>query len=141
MNKFAQSPYLILLLMHLQFWGCSFLCTKKFPEPILLDADPVMALRYTASEIELRVPLEWKEGPHAADISLLHRRNPSAPMYQSTVFPTDSFRVLLPHSIFSQDSLGNLLMVQPHGGGFKPIYHFFSAPSDTAFEFPTISIP
>ena len=141
LSKSPKKYFFVFIILHLQFWGCSFLGTKSFPEPILLDTNPVVALRYTYSEVELLAPFKWQIGPHAADILVLHRNNPASPIFHSTVFAGDSFHVILPYNAFSEDSLENLLTVQPLGGGYNPIHHFFNAPIDSIYEFPIISIP
>lgn len=128
--------------MHLQFWGCSFITTKSYPDPILLNTRSAMTLRYTFPEVEILAPLKWEEsGSTGAEVTLLQRDNPAAPLFSSQVFPGDSFRVILPINIFSADSLGNLITIQPTGGGYKPIRHFFSSPQDSLFELPAFLIP
>ena len=140
LNKSSKTSIAFLFLAHLQFWGCSSFTTKSFPEPIILNSEPVMSLRYTSSEVSIFVPIVWQEGPHAANVSVIHRNNPSSPLFQDIVFPHDSMRFMLPINIFSKDSLGNVLKVEPVGG-YRAVHHFFSAPTEKVFEFPTISIP
>lgn len=140
MNKSSQTILTFILLAHLQFWGCSFFTAKTYPEPIVLSAEPVMSLRYTSTKVSLLVPIEWNEGPHAAAISIFQRNDPASPLFQAMIFPNDSLRFILPHNVFSKDSLGNVLKVDP-SGGFRAVHHFFSAPKDTVLEFPGITIP
>lgn len=143
MNKSALKNFqLISLFLHLQFWGCSFIGTKSYPEPILLNSRSAMTLRYTYSEVEVLAPLTWSEdGSVGAEVTLLQRNNPSAPLFNTTVFQGDSFRVILPVNIFSANSLGNLIEIQPMGGRYAPIRHFFSTPQDSLLELPVFSLP
>ena len=69
--------------------------------------------------------------PSAYRFTLFPRNRPSEVFISRMFFPNDTIQVVLPESVLSPDTLGNIASFQPIGGAYETIYRLFSKSSGT----------
>ena len=73
---------------HFYFFGCSFMMTPEYPEPILLDANPSVAVRYEYGNIQLKLQTQIFDGnPTAYRFSVFNQSDSISPLISKIFFP------------------------------------------------------
>jgi len=106
-----------------------------YPEPILLDREPEVAVQFTASDLTIQVPVKAVGGePNAYRLTLSQRNRPAEPLMEKIFFPNEPIKVVLPVAIFSTEKLGNIAILTPLGGDYEPQNQFFTIPQGSELQ-------
>lgn len=130
-----------LFMGHFYFWGCSFMMTPEYPEPILLDANPSVAVRYEYGNIQLKLQTQILDGnPTAYRFSVFNQSDSISPLISKIFFPDDTIIVILPVDFFQIEDLGYVAILVPQGDDFEIVKNYFTIEQTGVFEFPTAYI-
>jgi len=106
-----------------------------YPEPILLDREPEVAVQFTASDLTIHVPVEVAGVETSAyRLTLLQRNRPAEPLMEKIFFPNEPIKVILPATIFSPEELGNIAILTPLGGDYESQNQFFTVPEGSELQ-------
>ena len=82
-----KTSFNIIILLHLQFWGCSYFQTVTYPNPILIADNEQVYVRYQFGEIRIIGSVESGEyQPEAYIFAVFHRGAIDAPIIQKMFF-------------------------------------------------------
>ena len=71
--------------------------TPEYPEPILLDANPSVAVRYEYGNIQLKLQTQILDGnPTAYRFSVFNQSDSISPLISKIFFPDDTIIAILP---------------------------------------------
>jgi hypothetical protein len=101
----------------------------EYPEPIVVEREPDVTVRYEYDNVQIVVPKRVLEGqPTAFRLGIYHRGKQAAPLLEQLFFPEDSIMITLPRNILNPDSLGNRAVLSPLGGDYEPVSILFTVP-------------
>ena len=116
----AKINILIITLLYLHFWGCSFFQTATYPDPILIEDNDYLSIRYEFAE--KRIIGTVKTGdfqPEAYIFAVFHRGDLGAPIIQKMFFPQDTLELLVSENHLNAAPEGNLAVLKVIGGDFQ----------------------
>lgn len=128
--NFPYYPGIILSFFLLNLGGCSG--SKKFLnlKPILLEREAEVNIRYDYDVIKLEAPVIIIDSiPTAFRFSLYQRIRPGELLIERVFFPGEPIQLILPRTLFSSDTLGNLAILDPLGGNYKKLEQLFTLSS------------
>ena len=109
-------PIYILFLMHLQFWGCSYFQTVTYPDPILIEDNEQVSIRYEYSEKRIIGSIEEsKYSPEAFIFAIFHKGALEAPIIQKMFFPGDVLEFMITENHLNAAPEGNVAVLKPIG--------------------------
>jgi len=112
--------YFVLLFLHLQFWGCSYLQTMTYPTPILITDNEHVYVRYQFNEIRILGSVEpGKYDPHAYIFAVFHRAALDAPIIQRMFFPGDTLELMIAENHLNAFPHGNIAVLKAIGDDFQ----------------------
>ena len=108
------------------FWGCSSVKVPVYSEPILLDQNPVVFVRYAYNEVQLNVSAKVVDGnPTAYELGIYKVHDMDSPLLSRIFFPGETMSVILPSKSVCVEDSGNVVIVVPQGDDFEIVKHFF----------------
>ncbi len=111
---------LIITFLHLQFWGCSFFQTATYPNPILIEDNEQVYIRYEFAEKRIIGIVETESvRPEAFIFAVFHRGNLDAPIVQKMFFPGDTLELVVTENHLNAALEGNLAVLKTIGGDFQ----------------------
>ena len=123
------------------FWGCSSVKVPVYPEPILLDQNPVVFVRYAYDEIQFNLSVKVVDGnPTAYKLGIYKVQDMDSPLLSRIFFPGETMSVILPSNLLSVEDSGNVVIVVPQGDDFEIIKHFFKIDGPGQIDFPLANI-
>jgi len=118
-NK-VRTNFILVLFLHLHFWGCSFFHVRTFPEPVLIDNNQQVFIRYEFQEKKIVGIVEaGNYTPEAYIFAIFHRGNLKAPIIQKMFFPEDTLVLLIAENHLNAAPEGNLAVLKTIGGDFQ----------------------
>lgn len=121
---------IILGLTFLTLGGCSGSKKPVIIEPILLEREAEVSIRYYYDVITLTAPVRIVHTtPTAFRFGLYQRVRPAEPFIERVFFPGEPIQVILPRAIFSSDTLGNMAVLDPMGGNYRRLEQLFTLAS------------
>jgi len=111
---------LIISLLHLQFWGCSYFQTATYPTPILIEGNDQVHIRYEFAEKRIIGKVDAGDNrPEAYIFAVFHRGDLSAPIRQKMFFLQDTMELLIAENHLNAAPDGNLAVLKVIGGDFQ----------------------
>ena len=136
-----QLIFAVVIIGHLQFWGCSYFKIMDYPTPILLEAEDHITMRYVYDVVTVLATVKVIEGnPTAYRFSIYRRDALASPIFEKIFFPEDSIKLILPTDSFSRDYIGNLAVLTPLGGDFQRVETPFSVEGSGIVRLPVIEV-
>ncbi|NOZ03747.1 MAG: hypothetical protein GXO92_03945 [FCB group bacterium] len=130
-----------MIIVHLQFWGCSYFKIMDYPTPILLEADDHITMRYVYDVVTVHASVQIIEGnPTAYRLGIYRRDDLASPIFEKIFFPGDSIKLVLPTDSFSRDTIGNLAVLTPLGGDFQRVEIPFTVSKSRVVRLPVIKV-
>ena len=106
----------ILFILHLQFWGCSYFQTATYPEPILIENNEQVYIRYEFAEKRIIGSIEEsKYSPEAFIFAIFHKGALDAPIVQKMFFPGDILEFMVAENHLNAAPDGNVAVLKPIG--------------------------
>jgi len=106
----------ILLLLHLQFWGCSYFKTTTYPEPILLADNEQVSIRYEFAEKRILGSIKENQfAPEAFIFAIFHKGALGAPIVQKMFFEDDTLEFMVAENHLNAAPDGNVAVLEPIG--------------------------
>lgn len=139
-NK-IKSNILIIIFFHLHFWGCSFFQTATYPNPILIEDNEQVYIRYEFAEKRIlgTVETEYTQ-PEAFIFAVFHRGNLDAPIVQKMFFPGDTLELVVAENHLNVAPEGNLAVLKTIGGDFQQEEIAFSFSKNDKIELPPFQL-
>lgn len=110
----------ILFLVHLQFWGCSYFQTATYSNPILIDGNEQVYVRYQFNEVRIMGSVDHGDyEPEAYIIAVFHRGSLEAPIIQKMFFPGDTIKFIITENHLNAATDGNVAVLKAIGDDFQ----------------------
>jgi len=111
---------MIIFLVHLQFWGCSYFQSVTYPNPILIADNEQVYVRYQFNEIRIIGFVNQGDyEPEAFIFAIFHRGSLDAPIIQKMFFPGDTLEFMIAENHLNAASHGNLAVLKAIGDDFQ----------------------
>lgn len=111
---------MILFLVHLQFWGCSYLQTITYPNPILIEDNEHVYIRYQFNEIRIIGSVDaGNYNPQAYIFAVFHRADLDAPIIQKMFLPGDTLEFMVAENHLNAAPNGNVAVLKAIGDDFQ----------------------
>jgi len=111
-----KTSFNIIILLHLQFWGCSYFQTATYPNPILIADNEQVYVRYQFGEIRIIGSVEPGEyQPEAYIFAVFHRGAIDAPIIQKMFFPGDMLELMITENHLNAAPYGNVAVLKAIG--------------------------
>lgn len=128
---------MIIFLVHLQFWGCSYLQTITYPNPILIEDNEHVHVRYQFNEIRIIGSVDAGYYDSQAYIfAVYHRAALDAPIIQKMFLPGDTLEFMIAENHLNAAPHGNLAVLRTLGGDFQQEEISFSYEGDDEIILP-----
>ena len=104
------------ILIHLQFWGCSYFQTTTYPELILIEDNEQVSIRYEFAEKRIRGNVDTGNfTPEAYIVAIFHKGALDAPIVQKMFFPGDTLEFMVAENHLNASPEGNVAVLKPIG--------------------------
>lgn len=111
---------MIVFQLHLQFWGCSYFQTATYPNPIVIDDNEHVYVRYQFNEIRIIGFVDHGDyEPEAYIFAIFHRGSLDAPIIQKMFFPGDTLEFMIAENHLNAAPDGNLAVLKAIGSDFQ----------------------
>lgn len=132
---------LIITLLHLHFWGCSYFQTATYPNPILIEDNDQVYIRYEFAEKRIIGTVEsGNYQPEAYIFAIFHRGDLEAPIIQKMFFPGDTLELLVAENHLNAAFDGNLAVLKSFGGDFQQEEITFSYSGEDKIKLPPFQL-
>ena len=131
----------IMIFIHLQFWGCSYFQTTAYPNPILIEDNEQVYIRYEFAEKRIIGTVEkGKYSPEAFIFAVFHKGALDAPIVQKMFFPGDTLEFMVAENHLNAAPDGNVAVLKPIGDDLQQEELSFSFTDDEEIILPPFQL-
>jgi len=129
------------ILIHLQFWGCSYFQTTTYPELILIEDNEQVSIRYEFAEKRIRGNVDTGNfTPEAYIVAIFHKGALDAPIVQKMFFPGDTLEFMVAENHLNASPEGNVAVLKPIGDDLQQEEVSFSYTEKDDIILPTFQL-
>lgn len=140
MEKPCHKCHILYIYTSLVFFSCS-IKPVIYEEPVLLNKEPNVSIRYTHDKVTVIIPVKSREGnPSAYKVSLFQKGRMATPSYEKLFFPGDSIKMILPEGIWSNENFGNVMSFTPVGEDFQTVTQMFHISGPGIYHLDPVSV-